>query len=55
MIYLIAYVKPFIMYFHTDAYEYEATVTTIAASTGSFGFCIGYTQQACTTSTYTTG
>jgi len=48
MIFFKAYVKPFIMYFHTDAYEYEATVVGIDASTGSFGFCIGYTQQACT-------
>lgn len=44
----LGYIKPFNLYFHTDGSEYGmAADTLISASTESFGFCLTYTQQAC--------
>ncbi|KAI9562819.1 hypothetical protein GHT06_010274 [Daphnia sinensis] len=43
-----SYTKPFNLYFHTDASEYGmASADAISTSTESFGFCLTYTQQAC--------
>ncbi|XP_046449578.1 uncharacterized protein LOC124198011 [Daphnia pulex] len=43
-----SYTKPFNIYFHTDGSEYGmATADAITTTTESFGFCLSYTQQAC--------
>lgn len=45
---LKGYTKPFNLYFHTDGSEFGmAAADAITTTTESFGFCLTYTQQAC--------
>jgi len=49
---MTGYSLPFELRFHTDSEEQSATVTNgaVTTDTESYGFCLSYTQQACTVS-----